>query len=295
MTNFFEHKVWLKAFCDEFGWPEEAYAAHDEVLEKLKENKRYFELVEAYFSDNECDLWDTVQELRATFKEGDIRSETAELLFFVLIARHLKEKYKKEGIDEAIWHRSMEDLGAKLMECKNVRGVWGSFVADWFIGFFRLARFGLGRLQYEIINIPEIKNEENKHYTGKKAINIHIPGLGPLLPEEVEESLKTAARFYADEFTGDEVLFHCGSWLLFPDHREFLPEKSRILSFMDFFTIIDSGYHDDGHDLWRIFNTDSKDVDTFPADTSLQRAYIGWLKAGNKPGWGRGVIRMKKN
>ena len=102
MQKFSEHKAWLKAFCDEFDWPEEAYVAHDEVLEKLKDNKRYFELVEAYFSDGECNLWDTVQELRATFKEGDIRSETAELLFFVLIARHLKEKYKKEGIDEAI-------------------------------------------------------------------------------------------------------------------------------------------------------------------------------------------------
>lgn len=295
MANFFDHKSWLKTFCVEFNWPEEAYIAHDEVLEKLKDNKRYFELVDAYFSDSNGDLWDTVQELRATFKEGEVRSETAGLLFFVLIARQLKENYKNAGIDEAIWHQSMKDLGAKLLECKNVRGIWGSFVADWFIGFFNLSRFGLGRLQYEITKIPEIKNEENKAYTGKKVINIHIPGLGPLLPEDVSESLKLAAKFYADEFEGDEVLFHCGSWLLFPEHRDFLPENSRILQFMDFFTIIDSGYHDNGHDLWRIFNTDSKDVDTFPSDTSLQRAYIGWLKAGNKPGWGRGIIRMKKN
>ena len=295
MVSFKVHNAWLKSICTEFEWPEEAYLAHDKVLDGLKDNEKFFGYVENYFADGDINLWETVSELREDYAEGDLQSETVQMLFFVLLVPHLKEKYEKAGIDLSIWRQSVKDLGAKLLECKKVRGVWGSFVADWFVGFFNLSRFGLGRLQYEITKIPEIKNEENKAYTGKKVINIHIPGLGPLLPEDVSESLKLAAKFYADEFEGDEVLFHCGSWLLFPEHRDFLPENSRILQFMDFFTIIDSGYHDDGHDLWRIFNTDSKDVETFPSNTSLQRAYIGWLKAGNKPGWGRGIIRMKKN
>ncbi len=294
MVGFESHKTWLKTFCEEFDWPEEAYIAHDKALDFLKGDEKYFGYVKTYFADEELDLWDTVKALREDYADCEIASETVQLLFFVLISCHLKEKYKAKGIDEAVWRQSMCDLKAKLIECKNVRGIWGSFVADWFCGFFCMTRFGLGRLQYEITRIPEIKNEENKEYTGKKVINIHIPGIGPLLPEDVEESLGLAAKFYADEFEGDEVLFHCGSWLLFPEHREFLPERSRILQFMDFFTVIDSGYHDDGHDLWRIFNTDEKDVDKFPADTSLQRAYIAWLKAGNKPGWGRGIIIRKK-
>ncbi len=295
MVSFESHKAWLKTFCEEFDWPSEAYIAHDEALDALMGNEKYFGYINTYFADGEISLWDAVQEMKKDFADFKVASETVQMLFFVLISRHLKERYKKAGIDEAIWYRSVLDLKAKLIECKNVRNIWGSFVADWFCGFFNLTRFALGRLQYEIINIPEIKREENKLYTGKKSINIHIPGIGPLLPEDVEESLKMATEFYADEFEGDEVLFHCGSWLLFPEHREFLPEHSRILQFMDFFTIIDSGYHDDGNDLWRIFNTDQKDVDKFPADTSLQRAYIAWLKAGNKPGWGRGIIRMKKH
>ena len=82
----------------------------------------------------------------------------------------------------------------------------------------------------------------------------------------------------------------CHSWLLFPGHLEMLPESSGIRQFMAEFTL--AGAYDDptGHDLWRIFNTDNTaDLDALPQETSLQRAYVKWLKAGRSPGGGIGI------
>ena len=60
---------------------------------------------------------------------------------------------------------------------------------------------------------------------------------------------------------------------------------------MDDFDIYESWEADQFSELWRIFYQEyDGNPDHLPADTSLQRAYINWFKAGNKAGSGNGLF-----
>ena len=67
-----------------------------------------------------------------------------------------------------------------------------------------------------------------------------------------------------------------------------LSPTSNIYRFMSEYEILESGVNS-GYDLWRLFDTDEKDPEKLPTDTSLRRAYVAYLKNGGKSGWGFGV------
>ena len=265
-----------------------AICAHDQMLSLLRQ------AVDAYES------WQTpvktdVQALLLQVRQGaetyGFPKESTELLLFLLLCPHLEILYRQKGLPEDWFVGVTRDLRSKLNECYAVRGIWGSFVADWFVWFFSLDRFVMGRLQYECIPIPAAYCPAGfEHMAGQPAVNLHIPSGVPLRQADVQASMAEAARFYADRFPDGNVLFICHSWLLFPGHKEMLPEESGIRQFMEEFTL--AGTYDDptGHDLWRIFDTDNtQDLDALPQKTSLQRAYAQWLKDGKAVGGGIGI------
>jgi len=53
--------------------------------------------------------------------------------------------------DELFWD-TIADLKFKLIECHDVYGIWGTFVASWYPWFYTMHRFKLGRLQYEAVH-----------------------------------------------------------------------------------------------------------------------------------------------
>lgn len=296
--------IYLRAFCREHSYPaeaEEALLAALAAAEGTPMGDTLTRWVQAYEeAGTATDLGEALGAIRATALPEGVSLYTVELLYFILCSRHLWDLYQQQGIGYEIFFNSMEDLKYKLQECHTVHGVWGSFVAGWFIGFFTMERFALGRLQYEEMPISAMPSAVNTgwetftvgEHTLKltdKVINVHIPSAGPLLPEDVATSFRMATAFFADRFEG-YVPFMCSSWLLYSRHREFLPSTSRILQFMDFFTIVADREEEDGHNLWRIFGIDEKvhlkdiDLNTLPVDTGLRRAYHAWLSAGNLPG-----------
>ena len=62
-------------------------------------------------------------------------------------------------------------------------------------------------------------------------------------------------------------------------------------AFMKDYDIVESK-ESTGGDLWRIFGQEycPENLNKLPADTSLQRAYLSWLKQGNAPGSGKGIF-----
>lgn len=211
--------------------------------------------------------------------------------FYLLFvsAKRLLELYKQRGIDEAVFWNSIMDLKYKLHECKNVRGVWGTFVFWWFPNFYRLIRFGLGRFQYDVSKYHKKTYEKNGVTVnrGDVAFNFHIPSAGPLTEEMRMDSYKKAYEFFGEK----PLVLFCHSWLLFPGNREFFPPTSRILDFMDDFDIIHSRRQLIFWDAWRIFGTNKRmPPDKLPAETSLQRAYIERLKKKEPVGAGFGII-----
>ena len=108
-----------------------------------------------YEADGKLDYKEVLKAADTAAKEAGIASYTADLLIYLLMTAHLKERYQEKGISEQIWLDSCMDLNWKLYECRKMYGIWGSFVSWWFDGFFEMTRFALGRLQFELMDFPE--------------------------------------------------------------------------------------------------------------------------------------------
>ena len=182
------------------------------------------------------------------------------------------------------------DLKWKLIECKDIKGIRGSFVAGWFGGFFKLERFALGRMQFQIITIDRDYEKYGVKLVGgvSRVIDVHIPKDGtPLDKESCEKSYAMAREFFKEE-VGENAPFVCHSWLLFPENKNLLSPRSNLYRFFSEYDIVDFGY-DEGGDLWRLFDTNEVNPYRLPADTSMRRAYIEHLKNGGRVGWGFGI------
>ncbi len=295
MKNKFLHD-----FCRKYNFPEEAERAFADVSEKIFRDKKMSEIFErnmkAYETSHETpDIDKYLEEIVAAAAEFDAPSETVELLFFLYLAEPLRKIYAEKKLPEKYYDNIMIDMRSKVMECHNVKKIWGTFVSPWFTWFFGTRRFAIGRLQYEMDAVsPRVSPDGKYVFRGDKAVTVHIPSLGPLKVSDVRDSMKEAAEFFADEFEGDEVLFICESWLLYPAHFRILSPESGIRKFMDEFTIISSKTDKAQHDMWRIFGTFDTDREKWPQDTSLQRIYKSWLDEGNPIGEGFGIRYIKK-
>lgn len=291
-----KRKAFLQEFCHCCGYPEEATAALTGTLEAMMNTSAFWNCVEqelrTYEAGDGQELYEALMHLRREIQGTGIREESAALVFFILCAGHLRQIYQRRGYAETIYWDTVMDLRRKMEECHRLYGIWGTTVAPWFCGFYSLKRFALGRLQFEMAGMPvSISPDGTQVFKGgEPAVNIHIPSGSPLRMQEVLDSYRQAADFFADQFDGDSVRMCCASWLLFPGHRVMLPESSRIRQFADTFIYMRTEFQNGADILWRIFGcAETADLSVLPRDTQLQRAYIRWLEAGRPIGAGLGV------
>lgn len=287
----------IVSFCEEYQFPAEACGALSAAYASIQCTPSVLEIFSrtgaAYQENRRLDYEGTLKELSAACGAAGIPEETASMLLYMSLVPQMYRYYEQEGLPRELCRACLEDLKWKLFECRRVRGRWGSFVSSWFSGFFKLERFTLGRLQFELRPFPEDYEEAGRARPARmqQVINIHIPSSGPLLREDCRRSYRLAAEFFRSAFPGEETAFVCFSWLLFPAHRQFLPSHSHILEFMEDFDIYRSHTDPQGRDLWRIFGMeDCSDTVRLPEETSLQRAYKQWLLNGREPGTGAGLF-----
>ena len=265
--------------------------SYDRICSRADTIAVWEEALGIYDRDINCDYNLIISLAKDVAQRLDMHSFTAELLVFICMSKHLRELYTERGIDLDIFHNSMLDLKYKLDECKAVKGVIGSFVAFWFDRFYKLERFALGRLQFEVDSFGH-HYEKNGHTLtpDSKAINVHIPRtLTHLTPESCDEAFEMAKKFFASAVS-DPTPFICHSWMLYPDNKTILPEDNNVHRFMSRFDIFDWANDPNTEDLWRLFDTDDKNPDNLPSDTRMRRAYINRLRDGGPFGWGHGVF-----
>lgn len=289
----------LELLMDKTGFPEDSKDTFRDIHTKLLNNPSAAARFDAICTqiDNGARK-EALADADALAESLDVHPYSMELYVFMAKALPLRAQYKAAGYDEQVYWDSMTDLRAKLMECRDVYEINGSFVASWFPGFFEMTRFALGRLQFEITTFNEDKPYICGEYTvhpGDKVVNIHIPSLGPLPTESVLDALARAYRFpyFKDVRVGesDVKAFVCHSWLLYPKHRDFLPPHLNILKFMDCFDIIDFDEEHGFGNQWRVFGK-YKDAapEALPTDTSLRRAYAERLRQDGLTGNGHGIL-----
>ncbi len=282
---------YLIKFFDEFSYEksdaEFLLSVYDKIIQNTDANEIFNKALMFYENDINCDFdiilnWaDNIADMLC------IHKYTLELLVCICLTKRLKSEYEMQDISLNIFYDSVLDLRYKLDECKLVKGVIGTFVAFWFAGWFNLKRFAFGRLQFEI---TELGLQYKNFKPNMKVLGVHIPRSGvPLSVEACEKSFNMAKNFFKDALQ-EPIVFTCRSWLLYPENEHILSEKSNIYKFMQRFEIIDFGINETNSEMWRIYDTEEKDLTLLPCDTFLRKAYAKHFENGGKMGWGFGVI-----
>ncbi len=270
-------------------FPTQAAEFFEEVYSRIENDKELMSqldtLEEQYFdSFNSEDLEDKLTKLS---EASGYSKYTVDMLLALYACVRLRRMYSEKGYADEFFAHNMKDLTYKLVECKKLHDVWGTFVFPWFYGFYKLERFCLGRLQYEKREIDFDYGDIKKK--GDEVINIHIPSAGPLTPESVQESLRLAYDFFGPNY-GDRLIFMCHSWLLYTPTADLYPKDSNMRKFYEVFEIIHNQEEPNDYDLWRVFYVNTKDYKSLPCETSLQKSFYDYLNAGNHFGNGFGVI-----
>ena len=292
-------RKYLREFMAECEYPKEAREELLLAFEKL-ENSSFNalrSLIGEYDKSYNIDYTAAREKVRGIADKAGVHSYTAELLLFMCYTKSLRRYYREAGISDKIYLDTVLDLKYKLDECKCVYNVYGSFVAYWFEGFFKLTRFALGRLQFELVPLGMEYEKDGVHFNADSTvINVHIPRTGTRLNKEsLDASYRLAAEFYRHAL-GKNIAFVCNSWLLFPRHREMLRDGSNLLRFISDYELFASGEYVNYNETWRLFDTNfDGDISKLPADTSLRKSYVELIKNGERTGWGKGIYIYENN
>ena len=112
-----------------------------------------------------------------------LHRHVVDFLFLALASERLRENYRAAGLTDELFWDTIADLKFKLIECHDVYGIWGTFVASWYPWFYTMHRFKLGRLQYEAVHFSGDTPVTVGGYTvkpGDTVYNMHIPSCGSL-------------------------------------------------------------------------------------------------------------------
>lgn len=248
-------------------------------------SRRLYNLRELYFEKFNCD--ELTSGLSEICEKTGSHKYCVDMLFLLFCTLRLEEIYAEKGYSREFFIHNIKDLCYKANECKRVHGFYGIMNFAWQEGLFNLSRFRLGRLQYErkgmIFDYGNIKSK------GDEVINIHIPSSGPLLPDEVQKSLKMAYDFFGPNL-GEKLVFMCNTWMLYPETASLYPEGSNLKAFYELFDIIEQREDTTDSNKWRIFYVQTDDCKSLPRETSLQRSFYDYLNSGRHMGTGFGIL-----
>ena len=261
-----------------------------EFFEGIKLEKDHREaILRMNFDEEECvSLCKLYKKDHNAFYQEVLKKEKSELWFLWLysyMACDVYEQYKEKGIAEEIFWNTFLDISLWCENAKKEFGILGLTEYAWFFRHIDMTLFRLGRMQFEKMETEyPIVSEEFIIKEGTEVINLHIPQGEPLTWEECARSIERAKEFW-----GEDKLYVCHSWLLFPGLDEILSEKSNIKEFRKLFKVLQVDYKEREAE-WRIFGKVLKNVTDYPETTSLQRKAKKILLQGGSFGNGWGIL-----
>ena len=119
-------------------------------------------------------------------------------------------------------------------------------------------------------------------------LQLHIPFGGGMTLDACRESIHQAKAFFETHFPEEPAAaITCGSWIFGPQLQECLPEISNLVAFQrELFLVPSAASGADG--LWFVFlKRGLPDFETWPRETSVQRAILEYLEQGHTWGAGR--------
>jgi hypothetical protein len=213
-----------------------------------------------------ADPWEGIR-AQATAAEAGVVA----ILTLVVTAPEVGCFHRGRGIADDISWRSLADLGQQVWVHRQTFGEFGLHTYDWLCIVWCGALYWLGRLQFNL----QLDGDE-------WVLSTHIPATGPLTRGGVDDSFRAATEFFASHFADYPTqLFYCSSWLLDPELAKALPSGSNMADFQRRWKLYGEAMQGDADALFFTFyRRGPVDLDTLPRQTTLQRAILDRLKAG---------------
>ena len=203
-------KQYLKEFLKDFEYPHDCakhlLMCYDAILQSGTKNEALQAALTAY--DKNCTISYPELEIYVQIicDKFSYHEYTVWLLLYILMSKCLSERYREKGISENIWKESIRDLKYKAEECRIIKGIHGTFVADWFPRIFHLRCFAFGRLQFELSRFwedPFICKNGTVITKGERVLAVHIPrSNSPFSKEACDDSYRRAADFFCKRIFG---------------------------------------------------------------------------------------------
>lgn len=292
---------YLKEFFEEFEYEMidrcALGIAYDKIMACEDAGNILLSLIRGYDKDTRFIKSSHIENIERMASISGVHKNTAIMLTLILLSKKMRERLLKLGLAKKVISSTLLDFKYKLIEGKKLHGVVGFDKFDWYLRFLELRIFAIGRLQFELRQYPgdtitvngiTVKNAEPVLYT-------HIPRDGtPLDIKLCNASFKEARRVISKLIGVENIPILCASWLLYPKNRDFLPESSNIIKFMDRFELIrvdDSAPGYNGIIPFIFAVREDTRYEDLPEDSSLQKSYKNHLLSGGVLGAGTGVLR----
>lgn len=268
----------LKEFCEGIGLESEArQMVYNNILSLEK------------FGEYDDALKDDRDKFLCLF-QGDENSEKVALIFYVMKAIKLFEKFCERGISKEIYFDTFSDITIWCNNYKRKTGRIGIGELEWLTLHLEMKLFRLGRLQFEMSVLEDNISFNDLNYPkGMKVVNVHIPQGKALTEEECDKSFEKAVEFFGPEYK----LFICESWLLSPKLKEILGKESNIIKFQNRFCIYNTIYPFRQAEE-RIFGEVLMDKSQYTEGTSLQKRAKAYLLTHDDIGIGLGILNTEK-
>lgn len=189
------------------------------------------------------------------------------------------EKYKAMGISEDIYTGTMKFFSRFLYSHNEIYGEYKYVWGWWAVRQISMQEYRIGDLEFEMTMQDD-----------KKIISIHIPSDANMTRSNLRKSYLDARDFfekYYPEFANVDMT--CGSWLLAPALKKFLPDNSNIIQFQNSFELT-SQENDSPSILDWVYGRRDIPFENLPEETSLQRKLKHYLINGGKVEWANGTL-----
>lgn len=287
-------KQYICEFMERYCFLDEARKVVWDSYDKVASLPEFTNLLESFYVTpyQPCEYFR--EALHVISEKESISVYTLYLVYYICLSNYMKREYERKSIDEEVFYETVEDIRCKLVECHEMEEVWGVISFAWYYDLFHLKTFGMGRLQYHM----SVYDGDAAMLAGRMVkaddavIYIHIPSSGKPFDRAARmDSYEKAFYFYRDYFTDKTPIFCCISWLLNPENKMILGEKSNVSSFLDDFKIVEWFTYPDNRNMWRIFGKGADlPAEQLPRNTYMQKRFADWIARGHRLGGGKGLF-----
>ncbi|MGJ5896336.1 acyltransferase domain-containing protein [Streptomyces niveiscabiei] len=220
------------------------------------------------------------------------------LYVFVAALPFVRAYHRERGISGDVSRRTLADVGRGVAVHRRWHGTGGIMTARWLSLHLRGELYQLGRLQFQRGVVPEVLRESVAaagFSAGEPALGLHIPDfMGPLSPESCDRSLARAREFFAAHFPEEPYrIATCGSWLLDPQLKRYLPADSNIVRFQERFHVHPLEEEHDMTPVRFVFGSTQVELAELPRRTVVERAVVEHLEGGGHWYGGEGWFALE--